>query len=676
MLMLLGCGSKHPSNSKLAPNDPYAETMVESQFFEIDPTESQVFEAANGTRLAVPANAFLDAQGNPVTAPVKLELAEATSPDDIMLSNLAGSAENPLQVDAAMYINATANGEEVQLNPENPLYVELPTPNKSSDTQLYSGTRDKDGEMHWEAPQPLVTYLIPVPMRTLSFYPPNFWEEVKFAVDFYGRKPIDTALVDSFYYSLAVTMGHDLTKGFQSTELQEAFQNKYEIKHGKYTSASYETEADTIGFEVAAKRCGINPLSIKALLSGKFDSTFVATREFNERLQLLFRNQIGQELLEIYLANLHKNLCHSDSLVGERLGWPARWRAFAAQGLTNIENAPPHSRKLQRYMQAEMRKTEKALEKVEAKARAARKEANEAAKKVATEYKQVLWKREKHRMESYGFEWGKKTGWMALGKPAAVVIRATESVSITVEEPEEFDFDRMHAYLWFPNVSSLFHMQHLQGEGFRFGDSPAGRLPAYYGQSMVAILIGYKNDKTYVAEQHFAAKSYSKIVFEPKEVTTDQLKDVLARYSSDKPENSLGRDLEYQGKLNEERQRQQQLAWQQESMNLLARVAFPACNEVECDTLDGEALFSAKCTSCHAVCKKSTGPVLRGLLHKRSFGYLVAVTRNSQRVLADGDPTFDVIYTEYNETVMPSVPNLTVAEIRAIYEYLERECPE
>ncbi len=43
-----GYSNKYPTN-KLAPNDPFAETMVGSEFFTIDPKEDNIVEGAQGS---------------------------------------------------------------------------------------------------------------------------------------------------------------------------------------------------------------------------------------------------------------------------------------------------------------------------------------------------------------------------------------------------------------------------------------------------------------------------------------------------------------------------------------------------------------------------------------------------------------------------------------------------
>src|SRR6478609_3120165 len=69
--------------NKLSPNDPYASTMVESQYFELDASKDTVIEGEKGTVIAIPAGAFLDEDGNVFKGKVQLEVAEASSPEEL-----------------------------------------------------------------------------------------------------------------------------------------------------------------------------------------------------------------------------------------------------------------------------------------------------------------------------------------------------------------------------------------------------------------------------------------------------------------------------------------------------------------------------------------------------------------------------------------------------------------
>ena len=62
--------------------------------------------------------------------------------------------------------------------------------------------------------------------------------------------------------------------------------------------------------------CGINPAKIKAIWSETFQNSFIATREFEQRLALIHEIR-KPEILDLYINNLDKNLYELDSLAAK-----------------------------------------------------------------------------------------------------------------------------------------------------------------------------------------------------------------------------------------------------------------------------------------------------------------------------------------------------------------------
>jgi cytochrome c551/c552 len=87
---------------------------------------------------------------------------------------------------------------------------------------------------------------------------------------------------------------------------------------------------------------------------------------------------------------------------------------------------------------------------------------------------------------------------------------------------------------------------------------------------------------------------------------------------------------------------------------------------------DGEALFKANCTTCHAVKEKVIGPALKGISQRRKEEWLLKWIKNSQAVIKSGDEYAVKIYNEYNKTVMTSF-SLKDDEIKAILAYVKTE---
>ena len=86
---------------------------------------------------------------------------------------------------------------------------------------------------------------------------------------------------------------------------------------------------------------------------------------------------------------------------------------------------------------------------------------------------------------------------------------------------------------------------------------------------------------------------------------------------------------------------------------------------------DGEALFKANCTSCHAVKEKVIGPALAGVETRHTEEWLIKWIRNSQAMVKSGDEAAVKIYNEYNKVAMSSF-NLKDDEIKAILAYTKK----
>src|SRR5687768_8320191 len=90
---------------------------------------------------------------------------------------------------------------------------------------------------------------------------------------------------------------------------------------------------------------------------------------------------------------------------------------------------------------------------------------------------------------------------------------------------------------------------------------------------------------------------------------------------------------------------------------------------------DGEALFKANCTSCHAMNDKVIGPALKNTHTKHSEEWMIKWIRNSQAMVKAGDPDAVKLFNEYNKVVMTSF-NLKDEEIKAILAYIKKASEE
>lgn len=91
---------------------------------------------------------------------------------------------------------------------------------------------------------------------------------------------------------------------------------------------------------------------------------------------------------------------------------------------------------------------------------------------------------------------------------------------------------------------------------------------------------------------------------------------------------------------------------------------------------EGKKLFKYNCASCHNrnMIDDLTGPALAGTTQRWQGreDLLYQWIRNSQQLIASGDPYSVEIYNQYNKSVMTAFPNLTDDEIAALLAYIER----
>lgn len=91
------------------------------------------------------------------------------------------------------------------------------------------------------------------------------------------------------------------------------------------------------------------------------------------------------------------------------------------------------------------------------------------------------------------------------------------------------------------------------------------------------------------------------------------------------------------------------------------------------DVAEGEKLFTANCTSCHAINEKVVGPALKDVHKRREAAWLTKWIKNSQALIKSGDATAVALYKENNESVMTSFENLSDGQIASIVEYIKAE---
>lgn len=172
-----------------------ADRNLPTQLFTIDPSKDTVIETMDGLVFAIPAGAFLDAKN-----PVKLEIREALSPLDIIKGGLSTTSDGkPLETGGMFYLNARNGETSLKINPEKPVYANVPTNEIRPGMMLFDGERMADGSINWKNPKQIEKQLVPVDIHSLDFYPKGFREKVAEL----GFDANNKRITDSIYYSYA-----------------------------------------------------------------------------------------------------------------------------------------------------------------------------------------------------------------------------------------------------------------------------------------------------------------------------------------------------------------------------------------------------------------------------------------------------------------------------------------
>jgi mono/diheme cytochrome c family protein len=93
------------------------------------------------------------------------------------------------------------------------------------------------------------------------------------------------------------------------------------------------------------------------------------------------------------------------------------------------------------------------------------------------------------------------------------------------------------------------------------------------------------------------------------------------------------------------------------------------------DAAEGEKLFNANCTACHAINDKVVGPALKDVDKRHTEAWIIKWVKNSQAMVKSGDAEALKIYNEYNQSVMTAFPQFSDAQVKSILAYVKTGGP-
>lgn len=113
----------------------------------------------------------------------------------------------------------------------------------------------------------------------------------------------------------------------------------------------------------SCRACIIDPSSVFAIQQKEFANTFIATREFQERLQALHRIPDAQQYFDRYVNQLNRNLYEIDAQIAAALTGEnkALFERFAAEKLTNVKPADQNYEALKKYYSGQVRQQQETV---------------------------------------------------------------------------------------------------------------------------------------------------------------------------------------------------------------------------------------------------------------------------------------------------------------------------
>ena len=334
------------------------------QNFTFDSDTGATIEGEDGILVIVPNNAFVDKKGNPIQGTVEFELVEAITLDDMVLYNLTTmNNDKVLETGGMFFVNAKVNGQEVDLNPEAPLYVEIPTDNRKSGMMAWDGEIQSDGSINWVNQQPLTKYLAYVDMNQLDFLPTGFETEVRAQPKGTKYFASEKKKIDNIYYSLTNVVTN-LARP-QALPAPGRLEMDEKLMYWTQPEETNNLLDDMVSDSALVDKitCGINPSSIHWMVNGDLGRTYLSTKEFEERVQALHKLDEGDQLFQMYVKNIDQPMWKTDEAVANMLKGEnkAVFQRFAEQKCTTVKDAKKYGDRLSKYYNSKIKERNKAV---------------------------------------------------------------------------------------------------------------------------------------------------------------------------------------------------------------------------------------------------------------------------------------------------------------------------
>ncbi|MBC7947948.1 MAG: hypothetical protein H7Y42_08725 [Chitinophagaceae bacterium] len=264
--------------------------------FRIKSTTDTIIETREGAIFAIPAGAFdTDAEE------VALEIRTALKPEQIIRQGLSTTSNGELLQTAGMfYLNVKEKNKSVGIVKN--ISVNIPAVELNPKMQVFDGMMDDSGNINWIDPKPIEKKLRTYDIRSLDFYPPGFIPTLKSLQKNYR----DKRYTDSLYYSFSNYRQSPLV----STDIMT--ERTFRDNSIRFAQAIHDSLPPAARDTSIMYQFEIDPSRIRAIWDTRFNNTFIATKEFEERLRFM-HGLCTEDFLDIYLERLNQPLYEIDA---------------------------------------------------------------------------------------------------------------------------------------------------------------------------------------------------------------------------------------------------------------------------------------------------------------------------------------------------------------------------
>lgn len=120
------------------------------QNFSINTSIPNTFTGINGVVINIPANSFINSNGELITGIVDIELIEVLDVSDMVSLNKTTTSNADILVSGGQIkLTATQNSNQVLLLPNMAIEVSIPTTNVDQQMALFVGTENSNGDVNW-----------------------------------------------------------------------------------------------------------------------------------------------------------------------------------------------------------------------------------------------------------------------------------------------------------------------------------------------------------------------------------------------------------------------------------------------------------------------------------------------------------------------------------------------